>query len=173
MGRLIRPSTPLEVDLRVLLRQLGEMFIENVVEMAKEQQSLGTIVAEKKAQLASLLGCEVKDLRRDHNPALGARAKVYDGDGKHVEYEPAANDPEYLFFIPHDPKFENSHLIKTNVRGLKGQHPDRVLIKKNRRLERQAKERAGLVKPKFKAKIKSRSNWPAKGTRKINWRKDR
>lgn len=171
MGRLIRPSTPLEVDLRVLLRQLGDMFAEDVVEMAKEQHSLGTIVAEKKAQLASLLGCEVKDLRRDHNPALGARVKVFNGDGKHVEYDPPANDPEHLFFIPHGPQFENSHLIKTNVRGANGQHPDRVLIKRNRRIERQAKERAGLVKPRKKQKIRSASRWPAKGTRKIQNRR--
>ena len=167
MPKLIRPSTPLEVDLRVLLRQLGTMFSDDLIEIAKERRSLGTIVKAKKLELAELLGCDVNDLRRDHNPALGAREKVFDRDGNHVEYKPKANDPEFLQFIPHGPQFENSHLTKTNVRGPHGQHPDRVLIKRQRRIERQAKERAGLIKPRQKQKIRSASRWPAKGTQKI------
>lgn len=149
----------------MLLRQLGEIFAEDVVEMAKEQHSLGTIVGEKKAQLASLLGCDVKDLRRDHCPALGAREKVFDRDGKHVEYKPEANDPEFLQFIPHGPQFENSHLIKTLIRGKNGQHSDRVLIARNRRQE----EREGTRNPSRKTshKIKNANRWPPKGFRKI------
>lgn len=154
MARLLRPPIPLAVALRVLLRQLGEMFPDQVVAAAKAERSLGTAVAGRTARLAELLGCAPPDLDCDHDPPLGAREKVFDRDGKHVGYKPDANDPEWLVF-----RVRADHRIKTNVRGEHGQHPDRVLIKKNRRLERREKEAAGLVKPKRKAKIKGRSRF--------------
>lgn len=165
MPRLPRPFISLSTKLRVLLRQLGEMWPNEYIEIIVEQRCAGGMVEEKKSQLAALLCCEVADLRLDHDPPLGAREKVYDEHGVHVDYRPAGADPEYLNYRPHGPQFDNSHLIKTNVRGEHGQHPDRVLIKKNRRLERKEQERLGLRKPKPKVKMRSANRWAPKGAR--------
>lgn len=185
MPRLVRPPINTETKLLVVLRQLGELFPLSVVEIAIKSRMTGRALDGKLQVLAELLNCEVKDLRLDHDPALGARVKVFNKAGEHVDYKPAASDPEFLFYRPHGPQFERSHLVKTNVRGDHGQHPDRVLIVKNRRLEKRLAEgqrrrrtpflikkpqrrppRKGRSKP-----LKSASRWPSKGTRKINWRK--
>lgn len=165
MPRLLRPAIDLKTKLRVLCRQLGEMFVDDVVAMAEENRCLGTIVNEKLATLAQLLRCDPLDMHLDHDPALGAREKVFRG-GVHVGYRPDANDPEYLVY-----RTEADHKRKTNLRGDGAQHPDRVLIKKQRRREREAEVALGLRKPKPKAKIRSANRWPTKGVRKINWRR--
>jgi hypothetical protein len=146
MSRLLRPPIPIDVKCRVVLRQLGTLFLEEVIQAnrydrrAREKRSLGALLAHRLEKLAECLGCTVKDLRLDHNPALGARVKVFE-KGVHVDYMPGANDPDFLEYRPHGPQFARSHLIKTNVRGDGAQHPDRVLIKKNRRLEKREAER--------------------------------
>lgn len=186
MPRLLRPSIPIIVRCRVVLRQLGEMFPDQVIRenmfapRDHRRLSLGRLLAEKLIVFAATLNCEVKDLHLDHDPALAAREKVFK-KGKHVGYIPDANDPEYLYY-----REAAAHRVKTNVRGLHGQHPDRVLIKKQRRRERAAamprrivKKIAGRPMSAFKAtfgpkkKFKAPSRWPAKGTRKVNWRKKR
>ena len=154
MPRLLRPAIPLAVKLRVLLRQLGDAFPDEMIAIAEEQGSLGLLVYDKMDELAHLLKADRGDLRLDHDPALGAREKVF-RRGVHVGYKPDANDPEHLVY-----RTEADHKRKTNLRGDGAQHPDRVLIKKNRRLERRAAEAAGLVKPRPKTTIKSRSSWP-------------
>jgi hypothetical protein len=161
MVRLYRPSIPLDVRIRVVLRQLGEMFIEEIISSARGH--LGKLLAAKLEALASLLGCEVKDLRLDHDPALATRQRLQYSSVIKPIYFPDANDPEYLNYRPHGPQFEHSHLIKTNVRGEHGQHPDRVLIKKARRLERGPKPKRGpgiksrgFEKPSVKPKWASR-----------------
>lgn len=178
MPRLLRPPIPVEVKLRVLLRQLGEMWPGDVIRFHKEARSMGGAVADLKARLAETLNCEVKDLRLDHDPALGAREKVF-RKRVHVDYIPSANDPAHLLYRPHGPQFVGSHLIKTNVRGEHGQHPDRVLIKKNRRLERaQGVSKLDSRKRRSKTtgfrsssgKLKPKRQWP-KG-RKIQSRND-
>lgn len=166
MPRLLRPAIPLSVKLRVLLRQLGDAFADDMIAIAQEQGSLGLLVNEKQADLARLLGCQPNEIDYDHDPALGARRKVLDKFGTHVGYEPAANDPEWIFA-----RERKRHREKTNVRGEHGQHPDRVLIKKNRKIERREAEAAGLAKPRPKAKMRSANRWPPAGSRKINWRK--
>jgi len=159
MPRLLRPTINLETKLRVLLRTLGEAFLDDVVKMAAEQRCLGTIVRQKQEALAGLLGCDPGEINYDHDPPLGARKKIF-VDGRHVEYEPRANDPEFLFA-----RALAAHRLKTNVRGDHGQHPDRVLIKKNRRLEEREQEKLGLRKPKPKARMRGASRWPPKGSR--------
>jgi len=154
MPRLLRPAIPLSVKLRVLLRQLGDAFPDEMINIAEEQGSLGLLVHDSLQRLAVLLGCDVKDLRLDHDPALGSREKVFKR-GIHVGYRPDANDPEHLIYRTHA-----DHLRKTNLRGDGAQHPDRVLIKKQRRREREAEVALGLRKPKPKAKIAGRSNFP-------------
>lgn len=111
--------------------------------------------------LAKQIGCDLSDLRLDHDPPLAARPKERRGLGKKTYYVPDANDPDHLFYRPHGPEFEGSHLIKTNVRGDHGQHPDRVLIKKQRRIERGPKPKRG---PKIRSrgfeKRSGKTPWP-------------
>ena len=127
MPRLLRPHIPLEVRCRVVLRQLGEMWIDDAI--GRRKTGAGRFLDELLGALADLLRCESKDLRLDHDPALGAREKVF-RKGKHVGYIPDANDPEFLIY-----REKHAHHIKTNVRGEGAQYPDRVLIKRQRRLE--------------------------------------
>lgn len=156
MSRLWRPHVPLEVRCRVALRQLGEIDPEGVIAAARKARSMGPQLAGLLKMLADNLGCDPKDLRLDHDPPLGARPQFRRGLGKKTYYEPDANDPEHLIY-----REKHAHHIKTNVRGEHGQHPDRVLIKRERRRKRPERR---------KAKIAARVNpWP-KG-RKIESRK--
>lgn len=78
----------------------------------------------------------------DHDPPLASRAKVLDRAGEFVDYDPPANSAEHLAYRA----FE-SHRVKTYIRGDRGQLPDRILINRAKRKER---ESAGRVKPKAK-----------------------
>lgn len=143
MPRLLRPHIPLEVECRVALRQLGEMWPDKVIGEWRygprnRARNFTLLRSRLLAQLCQLLNCEPVDLRLDHDPALGAREKVFNRNGKHVGYVPDANDPEYLIY-----REKHAHHIKTNVRGDGAQHPDRVLIKKNRRIERGPRPKRG------------------------------
>ena len=166
MARLPRPSIPLEVKCRVALRQLGEIWPDELIAIAREGRSLGTVLTSLKDRLAELLACDVSDLRLDHDPALGAREKIV-RDGKIVGYVPAANDHNFLIYRPHA-----EHLVKTNIRGEHGQHPDRVLIKKQRRLDRKQAKRKPRAKFKSR-KLQSANRWPPKGSQKIPVRASR
>lgn len=155
--KLYRPTIPVEVKCRVALRQLGELRVDAVIEFNRPSKaagymvgvvglsgrSLGRLLTEAMERLAETMCCNVSDLRLDHDPPLGARQKERRGLGKNTYYIPDANDPDHLFYRPHGPQFEGSHLIKTNIRGDHGQHPDRVLIKKARRIERGPKPKRG------------------------------
>src|ERR1700679_3567460 len=125
MPRLYRPHIPLSVRVAVAERQIG---------CTMPEPKLGPRLKAALSHLAIMLNCDVSDLRLAHDPPLGARPKIVEGDK--MIYSPDANDARYLEYLPHGPEFDGSHLIKTNVRGRHGQHPDRVLIKKNRRIER-------------------------------------
>lgn len=179
MAKLYRPTIPVEVKCRVALRQLAVVnpdwtidnnrprrdagYMVGVVGLAGN--SLGRLLETLLPELAEKLGCKIEDLRLDHDPPLAARPKERRGLGKKTYYIPDANDPEHLKYRPHGPEHEGSHLIKTNVRGDHGQHPDRVLIKKNRRIERGPKPKRG---PKMRSagfrsstdKSTAKQKWP-------------
>ena len=145
MSRLYRPHIPLEVRCKVAERQLCEAYRSQGI-LCQQILTAGSMGNRLKVLLGTLAGekgCDVKDLRLDHDPPLAARPKERRGLGRKTYYVPDANDPDHLFYRPHGPQFEGSHLIKTNVRGDHGQHPDRVLIKKQRRLERGPKKKRG------------------------------
>ena len=127
MPRLPRPSIPIEVKMRVVLRQLGELFIDDVISLAKEGRCLGDILKAKLSVLADLLGCNPDELRLDHNPALGLRDKII-RDNEIIGYRPSANDPEFLIY-----RTAHDHHIKTNVRGDGAQFSDTVLMKRARK----------------------------------------
>jgi hypothetical protein len=150
MPRLYRPHIPLSVRCEVALRQMDH--IKDILSLTAPVEPLRSRLDFLLEALARLLACEVSELRLDHDPPLGARSqavKCPGFKGPPIIYIPDANDPEHLAYRPHGPQHDGSHLIKTNVRGDHGQHPDRVLIKKARRL-RENKP------PKRKVKITSR-----------------
>jgi hypothetical protein len=142
MPRLCRPHIPLEVRCRVVLRQLGDLWPDDVIKLWKPKPSdaylkgigvfvprggLAALLASKLDALAVLLDCKVEDLRLDHDPALATRMRRTMPDGT-TAYSPDANSPGHLIY-----REKHDHHIKTNVRGEHGQHPDRVLIKRERK----------------------------------------
>lgn len=170
MARLYRPSIPVEVKCRVVLRQLGEMFIDEVINRDRPRpgdaymkgikayvprRGLTVLLAEKLSTLAELLNCKVEDLRLDHHPALAARPRT--GEGKNTVYDPKANNPEFLIY-----REKHAHHIKTNVRGDGAQHPDRVLIKRERRRQKREQHPLDIVAGrKWRSRpLKSASRWP-------------
>ena len=124
MPRLYRPTIPLDVKCRVALRQLDELWPDDALKA--HAGGLGVFLDRLLKKLAELLNCETDDLRLDHDPALATRQRV--GDGKKTIYAPDANDPDHLIY-----REQQSHHIKTNVRGDGAQYPDRVLIKRERK----------------------------------------
>lgn len=135
MPRLYRPPIPLEVKLRVALRQLDfGSAIEDILRM--HRRGYGKLLAKVLDDLAKRLNCSVEDLRLDHDPALGLRPKERRGLSKRIFYTPDANDPAHLNYRPHGAQFDGSHDVKTRIRGEHGQFSDVVLIKRQRRRER-------------------------------------
>jgi hypothetical protein len=138
MARLYRPHVPMKVRIAVAERQVTEL--SRLAAPARPGWARLYWLLEVVAQKA---GCDVSELRLDHDPPLAARPRHRRGLNPKTFYMPDANDPDHLFYRPHGPQHERSHLIKTNVRGDHGQHPDRVLIKKARRIERGPKPKRG------------------------------
>lgn len=179
MPKLYRPHIPLSIRVQVAERQAAakpnEVWRFYVGTGWQPDMHHGRRLKVLLEALAMQFGCTVADLRLDHDPALGARQRLqYSGVIKPT-YIPAANDPNHLNYRPHGPQFENSHLIKTNVRGEHGQHPDRVLIKKQRRIERGPKPRRGpkMQGPGFRSssdKSRPKPKWP---TRKFETRRSK
>ena len=118
MPRLYRPTIPLAVKCRVVLRQLGDFFIDDAI--IAHRGKLGKLLSEKLSDFADIVGCEVSDLRLDHDPPLGARPR--EGLGRKTYYVPDANDPEHLLYRPHGAQFPGSHDVKTRIRGEHGQY---------------------------------------------------
>ena len=160
MSRLPRPNPTVEVRCRVVLRQLGGVFVDDVIKANRfvprvtPSRSLSKLLHTKLTALAGLLKCEVSDLRLDHTWALENRPKRFK-NGVHVDYYPPANDPEWLAYRPQGTQFAGSHDVKTRVRGDNGQLSDNALAKKERRRLKK------LDPHRRKAKIAQRKNpWP-------------
>jgi hypothetical protein len=149
MAKLYRPSIPVEVKCRVLLGQLGEAWPDAVLNYWRRKHSI--LLLHLKGKLAPLLGCEIADLRLDHDPPLALRPQEL--RGRKLYYVPDANDPEHLRYRPHGAQFAGSHDVKTRIRGEHGQFSDIALIKRQRRRERP---------PKPKRPIRSAAKIPAR-----------
>jgi hypothetical protein len=173
MPRLYRPHIPIDVKCLVVLRQLGEMWPQEIIRIHREaRSSLQFLLRGGLGKLAELLGCDVSELRLDHDPPLAARPKK--GSGKKTVYTPGANDPEHLRYRPHGAQHEGSHDVKTRIRGEHGQYSDLVLIKRERKrrakLAATSESRPKVRRPKMK--IPARANpWPPKGSRKLRSRR--
>ncbi len=118
-----RPYIPLAVRVEVALRQIKQV--------AEPPMRFGRSDKDYLVVLLCLLFA-VEPCHLDHDPPLRVR-RFNKRTGK---YTPDANDPNHLFY-----RTKDDHGIKTNVRGLRGQHPDRVLIKRERRREKPKKKR--------------------------------
>lgn len=158
---LYRPHISLSVRVLVATRQNYEMGANPPAR--EEGEPLSSLLARQLVSLARLIGCEVSDLRLDHDPALAARQRC--GTGKATIYTPPANSPDHLNYRPHGAQFAGSHDVKTRIRGDHGQHPDRVLIKKAKRLERgpRPKRPSGFKKSAVKRPWPSRPFPSSKG----------
>lgn len=147
--RLPRPYIPLEIRCQVVIRQLGLNPLERVV-MFNLHHSYGAVLAELLHRLTLQLGCSVGELQLDHDPALQNRTKVFKR-GKHVDYIPHANHPDYLIY-----RVKADHSIKTRVRGDHGQFADNVIAKRERRrLKKKTKRKHRWARGR---KLRSRNN---------------
>jgi hypothetical protein len=152
--RLYRPAIPTHVKCRVALRAVGEIWVDEAIKA--HHGGLGAFLDQLLFKLAGLLGCEVKDLRLDHDPALALRKRR--GEGKNTVYTPAANDPEFLRYRPHGTQFAGSHDVKTRIRGDNGQYSDIVLIKRERRRNKK-RNKTSVSRPKLRG---PKRKWPSR-----------
>ena len=113
MAKLPRPYIPLDVRIRVAMRQLGvaSAQIEKEIERGRVGGDWSRILHLALADLAEIIGCSVEDLHLDHDPALCNRRKIKKA-GVIVGYDPPANDPAHLIY-----RDNVGHDIKTRVRG--------------------------------------------------------
>lgn len=125
----VRPGIPDGVKIQVCERQFSASIVRAE---GAPPPSIPDHLGLCQGFAAHHLGCEISELRYDHVPALRTR-KYRPRKGRPVAswYSPNANDPEHIVV-----RSNHSHHIKTNVRGDGAQHPDRVLIKRERRREK-------------------------------------
>lgn len=170
MARLYRPHIPLKVRVKVADRQLRAFPDHSaIVETVKESaDTWSEQLHHLLLYLARALGCEVSELRLDHDPPLALRPQERRGLSKKVFYTPDANDPDHLFYRPHGAQYEGSHDVKTRIRGDHGQYSDIVLIKRQRRRDKAAAALNETVKknrqkmrsaPAHNGKHKPKSKW--------------
>ena len=167
MAPLPRSYCSVETRCRVALAQLGEMWADRVIADHKARRALGALLREKLEKIAELLGCDVANLQRDHDPALVNRKKLVElPDGRRrrviipprgarvIRYYPDENDWRFMVYRP-----KARHVVKTRVRGDHGQLSDLALARKEkRRLERAVSEQVAKVRhPKVKRKIQGRN----------------
>jgi hypothetical protein len=140
--RLPRPHIPLSVRVETARRQFAKKW-------GKRESDCYLFAGIKpKYELKALLHFLFDDqpYHLDHDPPLAVRKKIHNARGEIIGYDPAANDPDFLIY-----RKAVDHRIKTYTRGEGAQYPDRVLIKKIRRIEH----------PKPKRKY----NWPKRKVR--------
>lgn len=161
MARLYRPHIPLSVRIKVVARQLGQRGLSELVQTTnKTTGTWGEELHILLSHFAAASGCTLKDLRLDHDPALGVRRRA--GEGKETVYDPPANHPWFLNYRPHGTEFEGSHDVKTRIRGDNGQYSDLMLIKRQKRREEKRPKNPGQKYWNMKRKLQSRSQF-AKG----------
>lgn len=141
MARLYRPHIPLSVRLDVVHRQLQRMGKETIV---FESETKASQLAGLLRFLAHQLGCEAKDLRLDHDPALCNRQQFRNGRGEIVRYVPDANDPNHLIY-----RTKADHDIKTRVRGPGAQFSDLALLRREKKRQRPPKPKKKLASRPF------------------------
>ena len=145
--RLPRPYIPIATRLIVAERQIEQLTgvgnacrrFDPLSQTKLLELLLGALFGDKKVEL-------------HHRPALVNRRRKRNGD-----YDPPANDPNYLVYLP-----EDEHDIETRVRGLHGQHSDLAIVRKRKRKERKTKrpKRKWASRP-----LRSANRWPKRSFR--------
>jgi hypothetical protein len=120
--KLRRPHIPLAIRVEVAERQLREAGQE----IPRYSKYVGSYAARLKWLLEDLFAGEHVELH--HRPALVNRTRK-----RYGKYEPEANDPAYLVYLPKD-----AHDIETRIRGQHGQHSDLALARKRKRKDKKA-----------------------------------
>jgi hypothetical protein len=146
MAKIYRPHIPIKTRCAVALKMLGEIWIDEALEANKG--ALGSFLDRLLKKLSELLAEE--KLHLDHDPALATRKRR--GEGKKTIYDPSANDPYYLVY-----RGKHAHHIKTNVKGDGAQHPDRVLIRRERRRQKRERHPPEVVASR---RFKQKRKWP-------------
>jgi hypothetical protein len=147
MARLPRPYIPVAVRAEVVWRQLVEANLAQFVNIPERNKGVWV-----ERQLRRLFGDSSK-VELHHRPALVNRRR------NRNEYNPPANDPAFLVYLP-----EDEHVIETRVRGPRGQHSDLAIARKRKRAERKNRR----LKYRWPSRpLRSASRWPAKRTRKF------
>ena len=121
--KLPRPHVPLNIRIVVAWRQLEQK------PRGLAAAYLWTLDPAKRLKTILSYSFSGAKVHLDHEPPLAVRKKIRHRDGA-VTYVPDANDPDFLIYRNAD-----EHRLKTNVRGDGAQYPDRVRIKKIRRIE--------------------------------------
>lgn len=140
MSRLPRPYIPLAVRVEVAERQMKEATgcVSTNSFGVPLNVAGGPLRARLDAALFHLSRGGAAKLELHHRPALVNRRKIKKL-GVIVRYTPDANDPRHLFYLPDD-----DHDIETRVRGLRGQHSDLAMARKNKNIaENRAKKQRG------------------------------
>lgn len=164
MGRLYRPYIPMSLRCAVAERQAIKLsppvsFAEVPAKpLWKRLDALLSILAKR-------IGCDVDDMRLDHDPALGARPQYRRGLSRKIFYTPRANDPDHLLWRPHGAQYEGSHDVKTRIRGDHGQFSDTALMKRERR---RAKKKARTSTSRKPRKRVTGRGFPKRPLR-VNW----
>lgn len=131
--RLPRPYIPYRLRVQVAEREFKKRFGT----FPGDNIMFGTGRTPLKVRLQRVLLTTFGDVKvhLDHDPALCNRKQFVSGpDGEFIIYEPAANDPDYLFY-----RIAEDHVTKTRVRGDHGQHSDLALARKRKRAEHKKK----------------------------------
>jgi hypothetical protein len=155
--KLYRPHIPLSVRVKVAERQFMQLCPDKAGYLVGKPRSSGNRLKALLPLLATAFGCEVSELRLDHEPALALRTVVSRRPylrGETWVYDPDANDPEHLSYRPHGAQHAGSHHVKTFVRGDGAQFSDIALIKRQRRRERPAKRKAKIPSRPFQKRGK-------------------
>lgn len=130
--KLPRPHIPVAVRLEVAVRQYracNKAFPKSTNTLADSLLQLRLSDGRKLRWFLTMLFGIGSTPELHHRPALCNRQRYADKTGIH--YDPPANDPEFLVYLPAD-----DHDIETRVRGVGAQHSDLALRRKNKNIAR-------------------------------------
>ena len=148
--RLPRPYIPLAVRVLVAERQMKEATgCVCTNDLGVPLPLFGaTYGVRLRAALFHLSGGGRLRMELHHRPALVNRRRRRNGD-----YDPPANSPEHLVYLA-----EDDHDVETRVRGLRGQHSDLALARKNKNIAKNRdpkRRKAKIAQPK-------KQRWPSR-----------
>lgn len=148
-----RPPIPVEVKCRVAIRQLGFAgSVDTILGLHRyrpggEAKGFTALLPKLLGDLALKLGCEVKLLRLDHDPALVLR----EFNARTLIYTPDANDPDYMLY-----RVKEAHDFKTYKKGDGARRSDISEMVHQRRVKRRLEEHRAKMADKGKHKHKKR-----------------